>query len=104
MIKMVSGEEIFASIFNVEGDSIMIEDPMKIFKRYAETDKGMSIQLNYEPFLDYGSTNRHTLQRHHIMVCEPLIPRLCVLYAEMKSTTKSIIEDLPIVPGNITVH
>ena len=88
VIKLCSGEEIFASIVNVNGDMITFESPMKISRHYSETPNGMSIQLNFEPFMDYSSTI-HTYNRQHVMSCEPLIPRLSTLYSEMKESVRN---------------
>lgn len=104
MVKLCSGEELFASIDNIEGEMITFTDPMKIYKRYVETNNGMTIELNFEPFIDYSGVTKHIIGRQHIMACEPLIPRLVALYTEMKTTTKSSVSDSPVVPGNITIH
>lgn len=106
VIKLVSSEEIFTSIVKIEGEMITFIDPMKISKRYTETPTGMSIQLNYEPFLDYSNSSTHTFHRQHVMSCEPLVPRLCSLYAEMKASTinatKNTSDDH--IPLNVTIH
>lgn len=104
ILKLASGEEIFTSIAKIDGDMVTFTNPMKIAKRYTETNEGMTIQLNYEPFLDYSGITNHIIHRSHIMVCEPLVPRLVTLYAEMKESTKTAVTNSPVVPGNITIH
>ncbi len=108
VLKLVSSEEIFTSIVKIEGDMITFADPMKISKQYTETPNGLSIQLNFEPFLDYSTTSTHTFNRQHIMSCEPLIPKLSSLYAEMKASTMNAAtknkSESSIVPSNVTIH
>ena len=89
VIKLVSGEELFSGIANVEGDIIVLDEPMKIAKHYNDTGRGVTVQLNFEPFMDYNSTKSHPIKRQHIISCEPLIPRLCELYTEMKTSLKT---------------
>lgn len=107
ILKLCSGEEIFASIIKIEGEMITFDEPMKISKRYTETNQGVSVQLNFEPFLDYSGTTKHTFHRQHCMSCEPLIPRLSTLYTEMKASMKAKMPehtDSPFIPANTTVH
>lgn len=104
VILLVSGHEIFASVANVEGEMITFENPMKISKRYNDTEAGVAIQLNFEPFFDYSPVTKHTISRQHIISCEPLIPKLATLYSQMKISLQDMSEDSPIVPGNITLH
>ena len=109
MLKLVSGEEIFASLIKIDAERVTFSQPMKIFKQYNDTPRGMAIQLNFEPFLDYGCVLEHTFRHEHIMSCEPLVPRLIELYNEMKDSVKPILDDRPnqeaqVIPGNITLH
>lgn len=106
IVKLVSGEEVFSGIANVEGEIITLNEPMKISKRYSETSNGMAVQLNFEPFLDYSGSLNHPIHRQHIISCEPLIPRLCILYGEMKTSVKNnlSIDKESSIPPNVTIH
>ena len=107
VLKLCSGEEIFTSIIKIDGELITFDTPMKVFKKYEETASGLAIKLNYEPFLDYSGTTKHILHRQHIMSCEPLIPQLSKLYADMKiasddMTSSSSLSRLT--PGSLLLH
>lgn len=103
VLLLVSGSEIFATVDKVDGEMITFSDPMKIEKRYKDSNNGVSIQLNYEPFFNFNG-NKHTFHRQHIISCEPLIPQLALLYADMKKTSSSVTSESPVIPGNITIH
>ena len=85
-VKLCSGEEVFAKIVATNGDMITLDLPMIVYKQYDEIAGQVSINLNFEPFCSYVDGDNLIIDRKHIMVCEPLKPRLVELYQEMKSS------------------
>ena len=113
VVKLSSGEEVFALLKEVTETQITLEEPMKIFRRYVEGERGMTIQLNFEPFFDYLNTKSVIIPLSFVMICEPLVQRLSELYSEMRESTRSFLPEgsedseapgTPVVQGNITLH
>lgn len=110
IVKLVSGEEIFASLEKVDEEKLFLSKPMKIAKRYIEDSNGLNIRLNYEPFLDFGLRVEVfiPIRHEHVMYCEPLNPHLVKLYRDMVEVSSEIIHEPSkseaVTSGSITLH
>lgn len=84
VIKLSTGEELFAYLSGMNDKDVIVS---KIFKINRILERGQDhntvSRLIYEPWLDYGGRLNITLNRNHVILCEPLIPQLVPLYLEM---------------------
>ena len=106
VLKLVSGEEIFAQLVAVDTNMIKVANPMKIYKSLVETKAGFETKMKYEPWMDYAEMEEHILYRTHIMLCEPLSEfhtefhlEMIENIAEMRRTT-----DANLRKANIKLH
>ena len=83
VIKLVSGEEVFAEVTNVDEEGVLIQNPVRIDKVLLETSEGIISKLNFEPFMDYMTSKEHYLRREHVMILEPLPENLVKMYTDM---------------------
>lgn len=92
-IKLVSGEEIFASIesMDIEG-SVIITKAYQIFRKFESGSSGIKSKLMYSPWMDYCFGELH-IDRKNILVCEPLKPELLKLYVDMVLNTTNMFEN-----------
>ena len=113
-IKLVSGEEIFASLESMDPDgNVSLTKVYKIMRMFVNGVKGIESKLLYEPWMDYCEGEVH-IMRQNIILCEPLKPRLVELYMEMLvNLTNTIPKDgddvkirgeKPLVPKRDTIH
>ena len=94
IIKLITGEEIFALLDGYGDERVIIKKAYKIHRIMYKKSFGIESNLLFEPWLDYAVDHTISITTNNIIVCEPLKPELYPLYIKMiKEGTNIQIED-----------
>lgn len=98
LVRLLTGEEIIATVYDEGGDSIALKDPVMLIQVPADPRSGTpvggdpnkpQVRLALAPWMDYlnkeGSNNLIDVNKASVMFAHPLRPELTTRYKELTS-------------------
>ena len=84
VLKLVTGEELLATLENKPSDNVVISNPMKIQVFHEQDEDGNLIpNVSATPWCEYSATKKYTIYLNHVILLEDLHEELVEHYLNL---------------------
>ena len=84
VLKLVTGEELLATLENKPSDNVVISNPMKIQVFHEQDEDGNLIpNVSATPWCEYSANKKYTIYMNHVILLEDLHEELVEHYTNL---------------------